>query len=152
MDSAAQESSEGKAVVTVLAAVLERLVESNARLQTDQDVTKFHALKAPGISVRQYLERVSMDTSLIVSHVIVLLFSNIRISQLSLLVLTHRYINMHPARPSVSSLHSSISIDWFNEIISFFPNWTSIVSLLHRFCWLRSFLTMPIIIMPTMQR
>lgn len=74
MDSAAQESSEGKAVVTVLAAVLERLVESNARLQTDQDVTKFHALKAPGISVRQYLERVSMDTSLIVLHVIVLLF------------------------------------------------------------------------------
>lgn len=58
MDSATQESSEGKAVVTVLAAVLERLVESNAHLQPDEDITKFHALKAPGISVRQYLERI----------------------------------------------------------------------------------------------
>lgn len=60
MDSATDQTAEGKAVVTVLAAVLERLVESNSHLPNDQEVTKFHALKAPGISVRQYLERVSV--------------------------------------------------------------------------------------------
>jgi hypothetical protein len=59
MDSGSDQEAEGKAVVTVLAAVLERLVESNSVLPNDQEVTKFHALKAPGISVRQYLERVS---------------------------------------------------------------------------------------------
>jgi hypothetical protein len=58
MDSATDQTAEGKAVVTVLAAVLERLVESNSHLPNDQEVTKFHALKAPGISVRQYLERI----------------------------------------------------------------------------------------------
>lgn len=60
MDDTADSTAEGKAVVTVLAAVLERLVESNSHLPNDQEVSKFHALKAPSISVRQYLERVSV--------------------------------------------------------------------------------------------
>ncbi len=67
MESTPQQTAEGKAVVTVLAAVLERLVKSNAHSTTSSsnniaaaaEVTKFHALKAPGISIKQYLERVS---------------------------------------------------------------------------------------------
>ena len=63
MESTPQQSAEGKAVVTVLAAVLERLVTSNAHAATNPngstpEVTKFHALNAPGISIKQYLERV----------------------------------------------------------------------------------------------
>ena len=59
METTPQQNSEGKAVVAVLAAVLERLVNSNAHLPNGENVTKFHALKAPGISIQQYLERVS---------------------------------------------------------------------------------------------
>jgi hypothetical protein len=60
MESNPQDTSEGKAVVAVLAAVLERLVKSNAHVPSGENVTKFHALKAPGISIEQYLERVSL--------------------------------------------------------------------------------------------
>lgn len=59
MESSPQQTSEGKAVVAVLAAVLERLVNSNAHVPNGENVTKFHALKAPAISIKQYLERVS---------------------------------------------------------------------------------------------
>ena len=65
MESTSEQAAEGKAVVTVLAAVLERLVKSNAHTNKNRvdgsvpEVTKFHALKAPGISIKQYLERVS---------------------------------------------------------------------------------------------
>eukprot|EP00551_Chaetoceros_affinis_P002867 CAMPEP_0203637892 /NCGR_PEP_ID=MMETSP0088-20131115/4081_1 /ASSEMBLY_ACC=CAM_ASM_001087 /TAXON_ID=426623 /ORGANISM="Chaetoceros affinis, Strain CCMP159" /LENGTH=403 /DNA_ID=CAMNT_0050492431 /DNA_START=155 /DNA_END=1366 /DNA_ORIENTATION=+ len=69
MESTPQQTAEGKAVVTVLAAVLERLVKSNANSAASSpsssntntqgtEVTKFHALKAPGISIKQYLERI----------------------------------------------------------------------------------------------
>lgn len=58
MESNPQDTSEGKAVVAVLAAVLERLVKSNAHVPSGENVTKFHALKAPGISIEQYLERI----------------------------------------------------------------------------------------------
>jgi hypothetical protein len=59
MDTTPQEASEGIALVRVLAAVLDRLVFANSTLaRTDPgQVTKFHALKAPGISILQYLER-----------------------------------------------------------------------------------------------
>jgi hypothetical protein len=60
MDDNSKEASEGMVVVRVLAAVLERLVNSNAQ-QPNLDpgaVTKFHALRAPGISILQYLERI----------------------------------------------------------------------------------------------
>ena len=64
MESTPEQTAEGKAVVTVLAAVLERLVKSNAQSVdpngSGPEVTKFHALKAPGISIKQYLERVSV--------------------------------------------------------------------------------------------
>ena len=75
MESTPQQTAEGKAVVTVLAAVLERLVKSNLNTTSSSsnnvhgsnsgnpaEVTKFHALKAPGISIKQYLERVSVFT------------------------------------------------------------------------------------------
>ncbi len=59
MDTTPQESAEGIALVRVLAEVLDRLVFANVTLaMTDPgQITKFHALKAPGISVLQYLER-----------------------------------------------------------------------------------------------
>jgi single-stranded DNA-binding protein len=59
MESNAQQTSEGKAVVAVFAAVLERLVKSNSHVSNTENVTKFHALKAPAISIKHYLERVS---------------------------------------------------------------------------------------------
>jgi hypothetical protein len=59
MESTPQEEAEGRALVQVLAEVLERLVATNARLAaaSPQEETKFHALRAPAIGIRQYLER-----------------------------------------------------------------------------------------------
>lgn len=64
MENTPQQTSEGTAVVRVLATVLERLVKANADLSISGQitVTKFHALKAPGISIHQYLERVRNTT------------------------------------------------------------------------------------------
>jgi hypothetical protein len=65
MESTPEQVAEGKAVVSVLASVLERLVKSNSANVNNggdascNEITKFHALKAPGISIKQYLERVS---------------------------------------------------------------------------------------------
>jgi len=60
MESTPAQAAEGVAVVRVLAAVLERLVAANTHLAKSDpgQVTKFHALKAPGISILQYLERI----------------------------------------------------------------------------------------------
>jgi hypothetical protein len=66
MDSTPEQIAEGKAVVSVLAAVLDRLVKSNSSQSSNnynnknngEEITKFHALKAPGISIKQYLERI----------------------------------------------------------------------------------------------
>jgi len=60
MENTPKQSSEGTAVVRVLATVLDRLVKANAHLSNLEqgEVTKFHALKAPGISILQYLERI----------------------------------------------------------------------------------------------
>lgn len=60
MEPTPEEAANGSILVKVLAAVLERLVNSNkstARLDGGQ-LTKFHALKAPGIGVEAYLDRV----------------------------------------------------------------------------------------------
>ena len=59
MESTPEQAAEGLALVKVLANVLERLVCTNAALaRTDPgQVTKFHALKAPGIGIQPYLER-----------------------------------------------------------------------------------------------
>jgi hypothetical protein len=59
MDATPEQVAEGLAIVRVLAAVLDRLVCANAHIAlTDPgQITKFHALKAPGIPVLQYLER-----------------------------------------------------------------------------------------------
>lgn len=60
METTPAQAAEGMAVVHVLAAVLDRLVGANASLARADpgQVTKFHALKAPGIGVLQYLERI----------------------------------------------------------------------------------------------
>ena len=59
MEATPEQTAEGAAIVVVLADVLERLVISNAGLarQDPGQVTKFHALKAPGIAILPYLER-----------------------------------------------------------------------------------------------
>ena len=59
MESTPEEAAEGLAIVRVLAAVLDRLVCANAHLARTEpgQITKFHALKAPGIGIQQYLER-----------------------------------------------------------------------------------------------
>jgi hypothetical protein len=59
METTPEQAAEGLAIVKVLAAVLDRLVGTNATLAiTDPgQVTKFHALKAPGIGIQAYLER-----------------------------------------------------------------------------------------------
>jgi hypothetical protein len=59
MEATPEEAAQGIAIVRVLASVLDRLVAANVSLaQTDPgQVTKFHAMKAPAITVSQYLER-----------------------------------------------------------------------------------------------
>ena len=57
MESTPEDLTEGLAIVRVLAAVLERLVVANQAQAANFVVTKFHAMKAPGISIQQYLER-----------------------------------------------------------------------------------------------
>eukprot|EP00584_Thalassiosira_punctigera_P023764 CAMPEP_0172552002 /NCGR_PEP_ID=MMETSP1067-20121228/43026_1 /TAXON_ID=265564 ORGANISM="Thalassiosira punctigera, Strain Tpunct2005C2" /NCGR_SAMPLE_ID=MMETSP1067 /ASSEMBLY_ACC=CAM_ASM_000444 /LENGTH=49 /DNA_ID= /DNA_START= /DNA_END= /DNA_ORIENTATION= len=48
MESTPQEDAEGRAIVQVLAAVLERLVSANSHLSSSQqEDTKFHAARAP---------------------------------------------------------------------------------------------------------
>jgi Cyclin len=49
----------GKAVVPILACVLNQLCARNDRIPFDpNNVSKFHALRAPGISVHNYLDRI----------------------------------------------------------------------------------------------
>lgn len=59
MESTPEQAAEGMALVQVLASVLDKLVSANAPLALADpgQVTKFHALKAPGIGIQQYLER-----------------------------------------------------------------------------------------------
>ncbi len=59
MDTTPEQAAEGSAIVKVLAQVLDRLVCANAPIARADpgQVTKFHALKAPGIGILQYLER-----------------------------------------------------------------------------------------------
>ena len=67
MESTQEQIAEGESVVRVLAAVLDRLVGANSLLaQTDPGkVTKFHALKAPGIGIHQYLERYVVSVAVV---------------------------------------------------------------------------------------
>jgi len=65
MEPTPEEAAEGSILVKVLATVLERLVNSNTSIARSDpgQVTKFHALKAPGIGVEAYLERVQKYAS-----------------------------------------------------------------------------------------
>jgi hypothetical protein len=62
METTPELTAEGLAIVRVLAAVLDRLVIANVSIALStsdpgQIITKFHAMKAPGIAIQQYLER-----------------------------------------------------------------------------------------------
>jgi hypothetical protein len=63
MESTPEQTAEGLLIVRVLAAVLDRLIYTNASLSRNSIhdpamiVTKFHAMKPPGISIQLYLER-----------------------------------------------------------------------------------------------
>jgi len=48
----------GKTVVNVLANVLQKLVAANDKTSKSNQVTKFHALRPPSISVQDYLDRI----------------------------------------------------------------------------------------------
>jgi len=48
----------GKTVVKVLASVLDKLVRSNDGSSKAQKITKFHALRPPSISIKDYLDRI----------------------------------------------------------------------------------------------
>ncbi|CAM9420010.1 unnamed protein product, partial [Ectocarpus sp. 12 AP-2014] len=62
MESTPEQVTEGRALVTVLACVLEKLIQANANSGHDHleagAVTKFHALRPPGIGVAEYLDRI----------------------------------------------------------------------------------------------
>ncbi|GMI28244.1 hypothetical protein TeGR_g8748, partial [Tetraparma gracilis] len=60
MDSTPAQVAEGKAVIKVLSAVLERLVSANSKIASSDPgvITRFHALKPPSIAVLPYLERI----------------------------------------------------------------------------------------------
>lgn len=59
MEATPEQAVEGLAIVRVLSTVLDRLVGANAAIARADpgQVTKFHAMKAPGIAIQQYLER-----------------------------------------------------------------------------------------------
>lgn len=59
MEATPEQSAEGLSIVRVLSSVLDRLVCANASIAMADpgQVTKFHAMKPPGINVQQYLER-----------------------------------------------------------------------------------------------
>jgi len=59
MEATPEQAAEGLGIVRVLSIVLDRLVGANANIARADpgQVTKFHAMKAPGIGVQQYLER-----------------------------------------------------------------------------------------------
>lgn len=65
METTPEQVVQGAALVRVLSAVLDRLVCANVPLALADpgQVTKFHALKAPGIGIHQYLERIQKYAS-----------------------------------------------------------------------------------------
>ena len=102
MESTPEQTEEGLVIVRVLAAVLDRLIYTNVMLSPNEMndpaiiVTKFHAMKPPGISIQQYLERyvdvmieTFDDATYITNH-------------LRLYVYIIVFIDMHPVRMSLS--------------------------------------------------
>lgn len=67
MESSPEQTAEGKAIVTVLACVLARLIEANSLSGHEHldpsTITKFHALQPPAICVSDYLERIHKYSS-----------------------------------------------------------------------------------------
>jgi hypothetical protein len=90
MEATPEQAAEGMAIVRVLAAVLDRLVTANAAIAMSDpgQVTKFHAMKTPGIGVQQYLERYVYIKSRqkIINRVILLSPSTFQNSQVRVLL------------------------------------------------------------------
>jgi len=61
MENSPKQQEDGKQIVRVLACVLNKLIEANHGMPNvgSRDVTKFHALEPPSISVLDYLERIN---------------------------------------------------------------------------------------------
>jgi len=94
MESTPEQTAEGVAVVRVLAAVLERLVNANAQMnQNEVQVTKFHALRAPSIGILQYLERIHKYASCSTESFILALIYLDRLIQRNNFILTQ--LNAH---------------------------------------------------------
>lgn len=60
MENTPQQQEEGKHIIRVLACVLNKLIEANQNAPNlgSREITKFHALEPPNISVLDYLERI----------------------------------------------------------------------------------------------
>jgi hypothetical protein len=60
MENSPKQQEEGKQIIRVLSCVLNKLIEANMNTPNvgSRDVTKFHALEPPTISVLDYLERI----------------------------------------------------------------------------------------------
>lgn len=98
METNPEQTAEGLVIVRVLSTVLDRLVSANATMaQTDPgQVTKFHAMKAPAISIQQYLERYVLRFDRVTcSHLWISTISSFPIA----------FTNMHPVRMNALFLH-----------------------------------------------
>jgi len=60
MENTPQQQEEGKEIIRVLACVMNKLIEANQNTPNivSRDITKFHALEPPNISIYDYLERI----------------------------------------------------------------------------------------------
>lgn len=118
MEATVAQAQEGRAMVQVLAAVLERLVGANQTLAQGGDagqVTKFHATQSPGISVRQYLERYVFVRCCDTLFVIMLYFYLGDHGGLTLIIAFLEYTSTRPVRMNATSWLSFTLTDSFNE-------------------------------------
>jgi len=95
MESSIEQTQSGIELVKVLALVLERLIHSNLNitLSNPEQITKFHALKTPSITILQYLERIRKYASCSTECFILSLIYIDRIIQRNKFVLTE--LNVH---------------------------------------------------------
>jgi len=95
MESTIEQTQCGIELVKVLALVLERLIHSNLNitLSNPEQITKFHALKTPSITILQYLERIHKYASCSTECFILSLIYIDRIIQRNKFVLTE--LNVH---------------------------------------------------------
>ncbi|MGK3740980.1 MAG: hypothetical protein ACI90V_007830 [Bacillariaceae sp.] len=98
MEPTPEEAAEGSILCKVLAAVLERLVNSNTSIARSDpgQVTKFHALKAPGIGVEAYLERYVMFCYIFLFFLYIIILKPLLHFDFNTLSLSHTQTNKQP--------------------------------------------------------